>query len=112
MNIFNSIFDITKIPTKFFLVISSVSGFFIFSNEEILKRFKLDKFYEYNQYIGLIFLFSTSLVFINFIIWFFQQIKLKITTNTIKKNFKRRLKALDVYEKSVLRGLSYNKKIH
>lgn len=68
-----SFFDFTKLPTKIFIVISLVTGFFIFSTPEILKKFKLEKFEEYAGYISLAFLFTTVLVFVNFIIWVFNK---------------------------------------
>lgn len=103
MEFFKSIFDITKLPTKIFLVLSLISGFFIFANEQLIKKFKLEKFEEYGQYIGAIFLFSTSLVIINFIIWIFNTVSRKIKIKKLKNEFSKRLKELDFYEQSVLR---------
>lgn len=110
MDFFKSIFDITKLPTKIFLVLSLISGFFIFANEELIKKFKLEKFDEYGQYIGAIFLFSTSLVIINFIIWIFNTISTRIRIKKLKKEFSKRLKELDLYEQSVLREFYINGK--
>jgi|SRR5690606_22505635 len=103
MDFFKSIFDITKLPTKIFLVLSLISGFFIFADAELIKKFKLEKFEEYGQYIGAIFLFSASLVIINFVIWIFNTISTKIRINKLKKEFSKRLKELDFYEQAVLR---------
>lgn len=103
MDFFKSIFDITKLPTKIFLVLSLISGFFIFANDELIEKFKLEKFDEYGQYIGAIFLFSASLVVINFIIWIFNSISTRIRIRKLKKEFSNRLKELDFYEQAVLR---------
>jgi hypothetical protein len=110
MDFFKSVFDITKLPTKIFLVLSLISGFFIFANEELIKKFKLEKFDEFGQYIGAIFLFSSSLVAINFNIWIFNTIATKIRIRKLKKEFSKRLKELDYYERAVLREFYINGK--
>jgi hypothetical protein len=98
-----SFFDFTKLPTKIFIVISLVTGFFIFSTPEILKKFKLEKFEEYAGYISLAFLFTTVLVFVNFIIWVFNKINYKIKFRKVKAEIKQTVKDLDNREQSVLR---------
>lgn len=103
MDFFKSIFDITKLPTKIFLVLSIVSGFFIFASKELIQLFRLDKLDEYSSYIGIIFLLSTSLVIVNFIIWLFNRINSWVIHLKRKKIFLKQLEMLDQYEKSVLR---------
>ncbi|CAM3365435.1 super-infection exclusion protein B [Flavobacterium psychrophilum] len=98
-----SFFDFTKLPTKIFIVISLVTGFFIFSTPEILKKFKLEKFEEYAGYISLAFLFTTVLVFVNFIIWVFNKINYEIKFKKVKAEIKQTVKDLDYREQSVLR---------
>lgn len=110
MDFFKSIFDITKLPTKIFLVLSLISGFFIFANEDLNKKFKLEKLDEYGQYIGIIFLFSASLVIINFVIWISNTLSTKIRVKKLKKEFSKRLKELDFYEQAVLREFYINGK--
>ena len=98
-----SFFDFTKLPTKIFIVISLVTGFFIFSTPEILKRFKLEKFDQYAGYIGLAFLFTTILVLLNLIIWIFNKINYEIKYKKLKAEIKQKVKDLDFREQSVLR---------
>ncbi|EKT2069538.1 superinfection exclusion B family protein [Flavobacterium psychrophilum] len=80
-----------------------VTGFFIFSTPEILKKFKLEKFEEYAGYISLAFLFTTVLVFVNFIIWVFNKINYEIKFKKVKAEIKQTVKDLDYREQSVLR---------
>lgn len=110
MDFFKSIFDITKLPTKIFLVLSLISGFFIFANEDLIKKFKLEKLDIYGQYIGVIFLFSASLVIINFVIWISTTLSTKIRIKKLKNEFSKRLKELDFYEQAVLREFYINGK--
>lgn len=98
-----SFFDFTKLPTKIFIVISLVAGFFIFSTPEILKKFKLEKFDQYEGYIGLAFLFTTVLVFLNFIIWVFDKINYEIKLKKLKTEIRKTIKDLDYKEQSVVR---------
>ncbi len=102
-DVIKSFFDITKLPSKFFLVFSFVSGFFIFADDKLIRKLKLEKFDEFAQYIGAIFLFSTVLVIINLLIWFFHFILIKIHIIKLKKDFCFKLKRLDSYEQAVLR---------
>ena len=100
---FKSFFDFTKLPTKIFLVVSIVSGIFIFSSIEILKVLQLEDFKKYGPYIGIAFLFSTVLVLVNFIIWIFNKIHYAYRLKKIKDDFKKILTELDYQEKAVLR---------
>lgn len=103
MDFFKSFFDVTKLPTKIFLVISIVTGVFIFSGSEILKKLHLDKFDEYSGYIGLAFLFSTVLVIVNLIIWLFNKLHFEYKLKKLKAEYKQILSELDPKEKAVLR---------
>ncbi|OYX86521.1 MAG: hypothetical protein B7Y83_01120 [Flavobacteriales bacterium 32-34-25] len=82
MNFIKLFFDITKLPIKIFIAVSIFTGVFIFSPHVILKQLHLDRFNEYAEYVGLIFLFSTVLVILNLIIWI-------INKNNIKNIFRR-----------------------
>lgn len=103
MDFFKSFFDFSKLPTKFFIVISVTSGIFLFSNDEIIKKLRLNKFEHFAEYIGLVFLFSTILVIVNFIIWCFKKVDYKIKYNKLKKEYQENVKKLDHKEKAVLR---------
>ncbi|MFV8352566.1 super-infection exclusion protein B [Flavobacterium sp. XS2P14] len=103
MDFFKSFFDFTKLPTKIFLVFSIVTGVFIFSDSEILKKLHLDKFDEYGGYIGLAFLLSTVLVIVNLIIWIFNKLHFEYKLKKLKAEYKQILTELDPKEKAVLR---------
>lgn len=103
LEVIKSIFDLKKIPTKFFLVISVITGLYIFANSDLLVKLRLDGFEEHAKYISLAFLFSTSLLIVNILLWILKSINQQINIWKIKKRFKRLLKTLDNYEKSVLR---------
>ena len=103
MDFFKSFFDVTKLPTKIFLVVSIVTGVFIFSSVEILEKLQLNKFKEYGAFVGIAFLFSTVLVIVNFIVWVFNRIHLKYRLYKWKAEIKQILEDLDPQEKAVLR---------
>jgi hypothetical protein len=103
MDFFKSFFDVTKLPTKIFLVISIATGVFIFSSKEILKKLHLDKFQTYEGFVGLAFLFSTVLVIVNLIIWIFNKLHFAYRLKKLKAEYKQILMELDPQEKAVLR---------
>ncbi|WP_395050144.1 super-infection exclusion protein B [Flavobacterium sp.] len=103
MDFFKSFFDVTKLPTKIFLVISIVTGVFIFSGSEILKKLHLDKFQTYEGFVGLAFLFSTVLVIVNLIIWIFNKLHFEFKLRKLKSEYKQIINELDPKEKAVLR---------
>ncbi|WP_291096863.1 MULTISPECIES: super-infection exclusion protein B [unclassified Flavobacterium] len=103
MDFFKSFFDVTKLPTKIFLVVSIVTGVFIFSGSEILKKLHLDKFQTYEGFVGLAFLFSTVLVIVNLIIWIFNKLHFEYKLKKLKAEYKQILTQLDPKEKAVLR---------
>jgi amino acid transporter len=103
MDFFKSFFDVTKLPTKIFLVVSIVTGVFIFSGSEILKKLHLDKFQTYEGFVGLAFLFSTVLVVVNLIIWIFDKLHFEFKLKKLKAEYKQILTELDPKEKAVLR---------
>lgn len=99
MDFLKSFFDVTKLPTKIFLVVLIASGVFIFSGSVILKKLHLDKFDEYAGYISLTFLFSTILVIINLIIWIFNKLHFEYKSKKLKAGYKQILTKLDPKEK-------------
>ncbi|WP_291122663.1 super-infection exclusion protein B, partial [Flavobacterium sp. UBA6046] len=86
-----------------FLVVSIVTGVFIFSGSEILKKLHLDKFQTYEGFVGLAFLFSTVLVIVNLIIWIFNKLHFEYKLKKLKAEYKQILTQLDPKEKAVLR---------
>lgn len=100
---FKSIFDFTKLPTKIFVVLSIVSGVFLFSTEKNLKIMHFDKFEKYGGYVGIVFIFSVALVMINFFVWIYNKIERHFKMINLKKEFKETIENLDHKEKAVLR---------
>ncbi|WP_299326191.1 super-infection exclusion protein B [uncultured Maribacter sp.] len=105
-----AIFDLTKLPTKFFFLLSAVSGFVLFVDQKFLnEKLFLDNVKEnYGWILGIIFILSTGLVLVNFVIWIFKSIRRKILINKWKKKFAERIKTLDRFEKSILREFILN----
>ncbi|WP_353078212.1 super-infection exclusion protein B [Flavobacterium sp.] len=99
-----TLFDLTKLPTKFFFLFSVLSGFILFAEETLLKKVHLEKLNDSNGWIiGLIFISTLGLVLVNFVMWLFKKITNRIEFFKIKKDYIKRLRNLDEYEKAVLR---------
>ena len=64
---FKAIFDLTKLPTKFFFLLSAVSGFFLFVDQEFInEKLFLDIAKDrYGWVLGIIFVLCTGLVLVN-----------------------------------------------
>ncbi|WP_396596013.1 super-infection exclusion protein B [Dokdonia sp. R86516] len=104
-----ALFDLSKLPTKFFLLFSLVTSFLLFADETVLKNIHLDKINnDYGQWIGLIFLLSTGLFIINIIIWIFKYLNLSLRNIRLKRKFEKSLKKLDLKEQAVLREFLLN----
>mgnify|MGYP001944785185 CR=1 FL=1 len=104
-----NLFDLTKLPAKFFFLFAVISGFILFADESILQKIHLDKLNEsYGWIVGLIFIASSGLVIVNFTIWLFKYLRTKLKIIKLKKGFKERLKNLDIHEKSVIREFLIN----
>jgi len=106
-----ALFDLTKLPAKFFFLFSVLSGFILFADDNLLKKIHLEKLNEsYGWIIGLVFISTSGLVLVNFVIWAFKKISYEIKFIKVKKEYKERLKTLDFHEKSVLREFIINQK--
>lgn len=106
-----ALFDLTKLPAKFFFLFAVLSGFVLFADSSILKRVHLEKLNEsYGWIVGLVFISTTGLVFVNFIIRAFKTISYKFKFFKVKKEYISRLRNLDVHEKAVLREFIINQK--
>ncbi len=104
MEYLKSIFDLTKLPPKFFLLFSIVSGFILFGKPTWLETIQVSEFgVKYGQYIGLTFIISTGLVIINLLLWFQRYYTNKMNVLKFKKGFREKLKMLDHQEQAVLR---------
>lgn len=104
MEFIKSIFDLTKLPTKVSFLVAFLSGLLLFANNTIIQALKLQKFIDkYGEYIGVAFIFSTSLVLINFIIWVFEKISASYNERKFKEQLTNELKQLDHQECAVVR---------
>ena len=109
MEFLKSIFDLTKLPSRFFVLFSVISGFILFGENELLEKIKLLKLKDdFGIYVGLVFLLSTGIVLINIIIWIFSEIKRQINKFKLKKHCVEIINNLDFQEKSVLREFFLN----
>ena len=100
-----AIFDFTKLPSKFFFLLSITSGFILFAKHQFItdKLFLENVKTEYGWIVGLVFILTSGLVFINFVIWVIRAIRRKIQKYKYEKRLTERVKSLDNSEKSVLR---------
>lgn len=106
-----SLFDLTKLPAKFFFLFSVLSGFILFADKKILQKIHLEKINDsYGWIIGLVFISTTGLVFVNFVIWIFKKVSDKVKFGKVKKEYLERLKSLDFHEKAVIREFAINGK--
>jgi len=109
MDNLNALFDLTKLPAKFFFLFAVLSGFILFSDAELLKRLHLEKLNDsYGWIVGLVFISTSGLVFVNSIIWIFKSISNKLKFRKIKKEYIEKLRNLDYHEQSVLREFIIN----
>lgn len=109
MENFKALFDLTKLPTKFFLLFSLVSSFILFAKENLLLKLHLTELNtKYGWIIGLVFIVCSGLVTINFIIWIFDTIDTKIQKRKYTTLFKESLTRLDIHEKSLIREFFIN----
>lgn len=102
---FNAIFDLTKVPTRFFLLLSIVSSFILFVDQDFLneKLFLVNVKEKYGWILGVVFILTTGLVLLNFTIWVFKPIKRKINFKKWNEKFAKRVSSFDRVEKSILR---------
>jgi hypothetical protein len=104
MEYIKALFDIRKLPAKFFLLFSIVSGFVLFASDPLLETFHIKEIEsKHGAYVGIIFLVSAGMVVINTFLWL-------VRKNTRRKWKKERhekvlkfIKTLTPAEKSVLR---------
>jgi len=111
MENFKALFDLTKLPAKFFFLFAVLSGFILFADQSFLKRLHLEKMNEtYGWIVGLVFISTSGLIVVNLTIWAFNKINYKIKFSKVKKEYINSLRNLDYHEKSVLREFLINQK--
>lgn len=98
------IFDITKLPSKFFAWVAVLSGMYIFLPKIALEQLGFSSFpEEYKAYAGIAFIGSSSFLFINILIWIWSSIASIWHRRNNKKNVAHAIEDLDRDEVSVLR---------
>src|SRR5690606_14871017 len=111
MENFKALFDLTKLPAKFFFLFAVLSGFILFADQSLLKRIHLEKMNEtYGWIVGLVFISTSGLMVVNLTIWAFNKISHWLKFSKIKKEYINSLRNLDLHEKSVLREFFLNQK--
>ncbi|EPL7679776.1 super-infection exclusion protein B [Elizabethkingia anophelis] len=101
---FKSIFDFTKAPTRFFAAIALFSGVILISGPKLIKFLRIEKqFAEYGYIIGGLFLLSSCIVLISFLIYIYNKIVDRIYYNKYRKSIIYNIKNLDITEIMVLR---------
>jgi len=104
-----ALFDLTKLPAKFFFLFAVISGFILFAADEILETIQLTILKEkYGWIVGLVFVLSAGLVIVNLVIWLYNYLDRKIRLKKIKKEFGESVKSLDQHEKAVIREFVIN----
>lgn len=99
-----SLFDLSKLPTKFLFVFAVITGFVLFARGKTLSIVKLESIHEkYGEVIGVIFLVSAGIVFVNVFLWVIQRRRKKIYKSKFVKRMKSEIKKFSDDEKSVLR---------
>ncbi|WP_293944789.1 MULTISPECIES: super-infection exclusion protein B [unclassified Sphingobacterium] len=100
-----ALFDLTKLPTKFFLLLAFVSGFILFFDQKLLddKMFLNGLKAQYGWIVGLVFIISLSFSVLNFFIWIINSIINWFARKTRVNYVKTKVAKLDAFEQSVLR---------
>lgn len=100
----SKIIEAAKLPTKFIVVIFSVSFALLFLSEETLTSLKLADFAnKFGLYIGITALTSGALLAIESISYIWNRVTDSVSSQKFKKSSLERLNKLDPSEKSVLR---------
>ena len=104
MDFLARIFDITKLPSKFFAWAVALTGLFIFLPDAYLARLHLTELpKEYKAYSGIVFVGALSFLLINFVIWCWGALKSWRRRRKAQMRAVKAITALDRAEKYVLR---------
>lgn len=104
MEFLAKLFDITKLPSKFFAWVALLSGSYVFLPNTVLSALHLADFPpEYRSYAGVAFVAATSFLLINFVIWCASKVRRQISKRRFKRDVLASLSDLDRDEVAVLR---------
>lgn len=102
--LFEKLFDIKRIPTKFIFVLWVSSGVVLFVPHDLLAKLNLTDFTkEYGKYLGITFIVTSALLCVTIVTAFFQNINRNKNKRRIEESILKSLKALDLHEKALLR---------
>jgi hypothetical protein len=98
------IFDITKLPSKFFAWAVALTGLFLFLPDSYLARLHLNELpKEYKAHAGIVFVGALSFLLINFSIWCWGSLKAWRRSRKAQRLAVEAMSTLDRAEKYVLR---------
>ena len=104
MDIFKGIFDITKLPAKFFFLFAVSSGVVLFGPEWLIEKSHLENaIAQHGWIIGLVFVLSAILTLINILIWLFRYFKYQVRFIRAKSDLAKDIQYLSPNEVVVLR---------
>ena len=104
MEFLAKIFDITKLPSKFFAWVSLLSGIYVFLPKDAIQKLNLGGFPpEYKAYAGVALVASLSFLCINLSIWLWNSLTGAWKRRGYKKGVAKSLQDLDRDEVAVLR---------
>lgn len=97
-----TLFDIHKLPTKIFLLVSIIGSLIFYAPSEFIPiKFSSDS--NLKIYIWLVYVFCTGIFIINCITFFANMINRFFIKSSLKKEFKETLETLDNFELAVIR---------
>ncbi len=109
--IIEKLFDIKKIPVKFFFVIWICSLLLLFLPAKIVEKLKLDEFIaEYGKYVGLAFIFCSAFLIVTLVSFLTKRGKSKRYIKSIEETILKSINNLDSHEKALLREFVINGK--
>jgi hypothetical protein len=104
MELLSRLFDITKLPSKFFAWAVGLTGLFLFLPSDYLARLHLSELpKEYKGYAGVVFVGALSFLLINFVLWCWGGIKRSFKRRAAKRRAVEAVSNLDPAEQRVLR---------
>jgi hypothetical protein len=98
------LFDITKLPSKFFAWVVALTAAYLFLPTKVLSALQLDKLpNEYKAYAGVAFTAAFVFLTINFSLWLFDRGKSWLSAHRYKARVLRAMPELDYSEKAIIR---------
>ena len=103
------ILDFIKLPLIYISAFLLASSCFIFVPDNILSELGVVELKtQYRSYIGITFIFSSSIIFVNFIAYIFKKLKRKYKNYIWRRIAIKTLRSLNIVEKSILRDMIMN----